>query len=158
MAHIEFTNISNTTERKEFMAKFEELLRQHPSHPFLLNNMGYLDTNHVKRLIEEHPNIYFIPSWTNPVALKIDTGQPFVNMFKKTSLAPKWRELVVRHSDRFIFGLDIVIAGHWRKFYVPQIEVWLKVLKDLLHDVAHAVAHRNAEMLWRLPPTQLPLQ
>ena len=156
VAHIEFTNIPTEAERTEFMAKFEELLHQHPEHPFLLNNMGYLQANFVKRLIKEHPNIYFIPSWTNPVALKVDAGQPFVNMFEGTSLIPEWRELIVGHSDRFVFGLDIVMAGHWRKLYVPQVAVWRKALKELPNDVAHAVSHGNAERLWRLPPAQWP--
>ncbi|UCG66224.1 MAG: amidohydrolase family protein [Deltaproteobacteria bacterium] len=154
VAHIEFTNIPTVVERNEFMDKFENLLRQHPDHPFLLNNMGYLDVNHVKRFIEEHPNIGFIPSWTNPVALKVDADQPFVNMFEGTSLAPEWRELIVDHRDRFVFGLDIIMSGHWRKLYVPQVALWRKALKELPNDVAHAVVHANAEKLWRLPPPQ----
>lgn len=156
VAHIEFTNIPTLAERTEFMDKFEDLVRQHPEHPFLLNNMGYLEVNHVTRLIKEHPNIGFIPSWTNPVALKIDAEQPFVNMFEGTSLAPAWRELIVHHRDRFVFGLDIVMSGHWRKLYVPQVAVWRKAMKELPHEVAHAVAHGNAEKLWRLPPSRWP--
>jgi len=156
VAHIEFTNIPTAAERNEFMDKFKDLLRRHPDHPFLLNNMGYLDVDHVNRLIKEHPNIHFIPSWTNPVALKVDADQPFVNMFKGTSLAPKWRELIVHHWDRFVFGLDIIMSGHWRKLYVPQVAVWRKAMNELPNDVAHAFAHANAEKLWQLPPSHWP--
>ena len=154
VAHIEFRNIPTVAEFNEFMNKFEIMLRRNPDHPFLLNNMGYLEANQVRRLIESHPNIYFIPSWSNPIAAKGKHGQRFVNMFKKNSLSLEWRDLIVRHPERFVLGLDNIMANQWGSFYVRQIALWRQALNKLPAHVAHAVAHTNAERLWRLPPTR----
>ena len=142
------------TKRKDFMRRFENMLRQNARHPFLLNNMGYLEANQVRRLIESHPNIYFIPSWSNPIAAKGKHGQRFVNMFERSSLSPDWRDLVVRHPERFVLGLDNIMAHHWGSFYVRQITLWREALNKLPANVTHAVAHKNAEQLWGLPPAR----
>lgn len=154
VAHIEFRNIPMVAERNDFMKKFENMLRRNPRHPFLLNNMGYLEANQVRRLIEGHSNIYFIPSWSNPIAVKAKHGQRFVNMFEGNSLSPDWRDLIVRHPERFVLGLDNIMAHHWGSFYVRQIALWRQALNKLPAHVAHAVAHTNAERLWRLLPAR----
>lgn len=154
IAHIEFANIHDARERREFMSKFEDMLRRYPHHPFLLNNLGYLNAKQARRLIEARPNIHFIPSWSNPIVAKGKHKQPFVNMFKGEFLAPQWKDLMVEYPDRFVFGLDIIMAHQWRKIYVRQVVLWRKALAELPPEVAHAVAHRNAERLWKLPPAK----
>ena len=154
VAHIEFRNIPTVAKRNDFMKKFENMLHRNPRHPFLLNNMGYLEANQVRRLVVEYPNIYFIPSWSNPIAVKGKHGQEFVNMFEGSSLSPDWRDLVVRYPERFVLGLDNIMAHHWGSFYVRQVELWRKALKKLPSHVAHAVTHTNAERLWHLPPVR----
>lgn len=116
--------------------------------------MGYLEANQVRRLVEDHPNIYFIPSWSNPIAVGGKHGQRFVNMFERSSLAPEWRDLVVRHPDRFVLAMDNIMVHHWGSFYVRKIALRREALKKLPAYVAHAVTHTNAERLWRLPPVR----
>ena len=151
IAHIEFAAAG--ADKDLFMAKFEDMLRQHPDHPVVLMHMGELDAKDVRRLIGKYGNIHFNTAMSNPIVVdRFD--HPFVNLFKGTILAPEWRELFVQYPDRFILGFDNVFAGHWRKLYLKQVALWRKALKDLPEDVAHAVAHGNAERLWRLPPAK----
>ncbi|MBW2644706.1 MAG: amidohydrolase family protein [Deltaproteobacteria bacterium] len=147
--HIEFAAAGD--ERHEFMAAFEDLLRQHPSHPFVLIHMGQLQAPEVKRLISTHKNIYFIASKSNPIHGSMATGKAIVNLFDGSSFAPEWKTLIVENPDRFIFGIDNTWAKDWRWKYVREVELWRKALKELPGDVANAVAHVNAEKLWRLP-------
>ena len=149
IAHIEFAAIG--PERERFMSKFEELLKEYPDHPFVLNHVGQLETGDVSRLIETYQNIHFITAMCNPISNK-KSGQPLVNLFEKKRLAARWKELIVAHPDRFILGFDNVWARHWRKIYVPQVKLWRNALKDLPVDVAQQVAHGNAERLWGLSP------
>ena len=151
VAHIEFAAIG--TDRAVFMKKFEDLLRRNLKHPFVLMHMGELDAKEVRRLIENYGNIHFNTAMSNPIAVK-RSAQPLVNLFKGTSLAPEWRELFALYPNRFVLGFDNVFAHHWRKYYVKQVALWRKALRDLPGNVAHAVAHGNAERLWRLPPAQ----
>ncbi|MEE9291203.1 MAG: amidohydrolase family protein, partial [Alphaproteobacteria bacterium] len=151
IAHIEFASIG--ADRSLFMAKFEDMLRQNPGHPFVLIHMGMLPFKEVKRLLETHRNIHFIPAHSNPISVSL-SREPLVNLFEGDSLAPQWKELYLRHPDRFILGFDNVWAKHWRDLYVDQVALWRKALGELPDTVAHAVAHGNAERLWNLPPAR----
>jgi len=147
IAHIEFAAIG--PDREKFMSGFEALLNAHRDHPFVLIHMGELEAEDVRRLIESHGNIHFITAMCNPVALK-NTREPLVNLFEQDVLAPRWKDLFIAYSDRFILGFDNVWARHWRKIYIPQVLLWRKALGGLPEDVAHQIAHGNAERLWNL--------
>ncbi len=151
IAHIEFASAG--ADRPVFMAKFEDLLRRHPDHPFVLIHMGLLPFEEVRRLIAEHSNIHFIPAHSDPHAIE-KSDNPFTPMFDGSGLAPRWKALMVRHPDRFILGFDNVWVQNWERHYVGTVAVWRQALMELPTDVAHAVAHGNAERLWRLPPAQ----
>ncbi len=146
--HIEFAALSGSQREKYFVA-LERFVNQQPDHPFVLIHMGQLDVSEVKRLIDNHSNIYFLTSHSNPVAVN-RSNQPWVNMFKDDLLAPKWQSLVVSYPKRFIFALDNVWPGHWRNGYKEQVLLWREALSKLPPDVGHAIAHGNAESLWKL--------
>lgn len=151
IAHIEFASIGG--DRGLFMTKFEDMLRQNPGHPFVLIHMGQLKAKDVSRLIAAHGNIHFITAHTNPVTVSL-SEEPWVDQFDGDSLAAEWKELYLRHPDRFILGFDNVWARHWKELYVDQVALWRKALGELPDTVAHAVAHGNAERLWHLPPAK----
>lgn len=148
--HIEFKSLRGK-KRRQFMAEMEEMLTRHPGHPFALNHMGQLDASEVRRLIEKHPNIYFLTAHTNPVVVN-RSEQPWVNMFKGGALAREWKELVIQYPDRFVFALDNVWGTHWKDLYPEQMRYWKRAMDDLPPNVAQAVAHGNAERLWNIPP------
>jgi hypothetical protein len=150
--HIEF--VASGSDRDIFMSKLRVLLHQYPNHPFVLIHMGQLQAEEIKHLISSHPNIYFITSKSNPIRGSMPSGEAVVNLFRGSSLALEWKDLIIKYPDRFIFGIDNTWAEDWQKKYVKQVNLWRKALKELPDEVAHAVAHRNAELLWRLPPAR----
>jgi predicted TIM-barrel fold metal-dependent hydrolase len=153
VVHIEFATARGRGDGRRFMAPLEALLRKHRSHPFALIHMGQLEAGEVRRLIEAHPNVYFLTSHANPEAV-LSSGQPWTDMFEGDVLAPAWRKLVIDHPRRFVLAFDNVWPRHWSEFYATQAAVWRKALAELPPAVAHAIAHRNAERLWRLPPAR----
>lgn len=115
--------------------------------------MGQLRLKEVARLLSAHPNIYFMPAHTTPITLD-ESHEPWTALFAGKKLLAPWRDLILRHPDRFVLGFDNVWARHWKEFYLPQGKLWRQVLGEMPDAVAHAVAHRNAERLWRLPPAK----
>jgi len=157
VVHIEFRRAGSL--RDEFMDKFEALLIRYRKHPFVLMHMGQLDHADVRMLIEAHKNIHFITAHStsieaSPITVVKEPEDPRTNMFDGDHLSESWKQLMIKHPNRFILGFDNVFAGHWRKLYVKQVALWRKALTDLREDVAHAVAHGNAERLWRLRPAR----
>lgn len=149
IVHIEFAAIQFRT-RQSFMKALEEMLDKHPEHPFALIHMGQLEPNEARNLIEKHKNIYFLTSHADPVTVDI-SNQPWVNMFEDHAFTPEWKELMIQHSDRFIFAIDNVWAEHWNDYYIEKMEYWGKAISVLPDKVAHAIAHGNAERLWKIP-------
>lgn len=149
VVHIEFAAAGNL--RDEFMWKLTLLLTGYPKHPFVLIHMGQLDHRTIRHLIEAHRNIFFVTSHADPVTVN-RSHQPWTNLFDGDGLAPAWRALIIQHPDRFILGFDNVFAEHWGQFYLDQVALWRRAIRELPVDVAHALAHGNAERLWHLPP------
>lgn len=152
--HIEFGSLYGS-ERAEFMNGLKSMLETYPSHPFALIHMGQLNSSEVRKLINKHKNIYFLTAHTNPIAVDNARGaKPWIDMYEGKILAPKWKKLVIDHSDRFVFAMDNVWGDmHWKPgLYNGQIALWRQALSDLPEDVAHAVAHGNAERLWNIHP------
>ncbi len=132
------------------MAELEGLLRVRPGHPFVLTHMGQLGVGQTRRLIENHANIHFIPSWSNSITHGI-SRQPWVNLFVGQRLAADWQALIEAHPERFVLGFDNVFAEHWGSLYVRQVALWREALTALPEAVGRAVAHGNAKRLWKLP-------
>ncbi|MBI2989335.1 MAG: amidohydrolase family protein [Deltaproteobacteria bacterium] len=158
IVHIEFAaaskkKLNNQNLADHLMEELEQLLEEHPDHPFVLIHMGQLQSDEVRRLIESHNNIYFMTSQATPVTA--EERQPWVNMFDVSGdrLTQEWERLVRDHPDRFILAFDNVYRENWNEpdRYLDQIAFWRKALKWLPINVAEAVAHGNAERLWNLP-------
>jgi hypothetical protein len=66
-------------------------------------------------------------------------------------LDPAWRELFVRHPDRFMVGTDTWVPSRWADYAGVQRDtrVWLRQLPV---DVARRLATENAESLTRPRP------
>ncbi len=152
--HYEFrwlTSAYGAGARATRMAELKSLANQHPEHRFALIHMAQLDASDASELLAEHPNLVFLTSHANTLAVN-ESGQPWTNMFADDELAPEWKALVLQHPDRFVLALDNVWPEDWSEKYVQQVELWRKALGKLPAEVAHAVAHGNAERLWKLAP------
>jgi hypothetical protein len=66
-------------------------------------------------------------------------------------LDPEWRDLFLRHSDRFMVGTDTWTPSRWSGYVRIQADVraWLRQLPP---DVARRLATENAELLARRAP------
>jgi len=151
IVHIEFEAAG--PDRAMFKTKFVKMLKEYPTHPFVLIHMGQLRLAEANQLLKEHPNLYFITSHCNPVTVK-SSNQPWVNLFNRGELSAEWSNLIIAFPGRFVLGFDSVFSSHWGKYYLKQVSLWKKSLSALPNEVAHAVAHRNAERLWKLSPIQ----
>lgn len=150
VAHYEFRAAG--WDKSKFMDEFEAMAARHPAHPFVLIHMGQLGPEDARRLIETHPNVYFMMSHANTVAVAKNPGQPWVNVFEGRRLAPKWVTLMTKHADRFVLAFDNVWPEFWGRFYLEQAALWREGMTALPPEIAHALAHGNAERLWNLPP------
>jgi predicted TIM-barrel fold metal-dependent hydrolase len=152
--HYEFRWLASaygTGVRAKRMAELKSLVSQHPQQPFALIHMAQLDAGEAADLLAAHPNVVFLTSHANTLAVN-ESRQPWTNMFADRELAPEWKALVLRHPDRFVLALDNVWPEHWSERYVQQVQLWREALGKLPAEVAHAVAHTNAERLWKLAP------
>lgn len=150
--HIEFGYARSIGRYDYYMRGLEHLLALHPDHPVALTHMGQLGADEVRRLIEAYPNIYFLTSHANPIfSDRSRANLPWTNLFDGDALAPQWRDLVLRHPDRFVLAFDNVYLEDWGDFYLRQARLWKAALAKLPAGAANAVAHRNAERLWNLP-------
>lgn len=133
------------------MKMLEALLRDNRGMAFPLIHMAQLEAPEVARLIDAHPNVYFMTSHANTVTVRT-SRQPWINMFAGDKLKPVWRDLLIRHAERFILSFDNVWPEHWGSYYLEQAALWRRALATLPREVAHKVAHQNAERLWNLSP------
>ena len=149
IAHYEFAALG--WDKSSYMDGFEAMVKANMDHPFVLIHMGQLDVDDVERLISTHPNVYFMMSHSNTVAVAKSSKQPWTNLFDGDRLAPKWMALMNAHPDRFVLAFDNVWPEFWGRFYLDQAALWRNALSELSPAVAHALAHGNAEQLWNLP-------
>ncbi|MDZ4342614.1 MAG: amidohydrolase family protein [Candidatus Binatia bacterium] len=152
--HYEFRWLASaygTSVRATRMAELKSLVTQHPQQLFALIHMAQLDASDAGDLLAAHPNLVFLTSHANTLAVN-ESRQPWTNMFADGKLAPEWKALVLRRPDRFVLAFDNVWPEHWSEKYVQQVDLWREALGKLPAELAHAVAHRNAERLWKLAP------
>lgn len=146
--HIEFRAVPD---RQRFMELLERFLADNRDVAFPLIHLAQLDPPDVARLIAAHLNVYFMTSHSNPITVR-QSKQPWTNMFEGDELKAGWRDLLLRHPDRFILNFDNVWPDHWGPDYVQQAALWRETLATLPPAAAHMIAHENAERLWRLAP------
>jgi len=154
VVHVEFGDME-MGEKDDYMKKLEALFTANQDVSFGMIHMGQLEAEDAAKLLPRHANLFFITSHSNPVTTKA-SGLPWTRMIFGTKMATAWEKVVLAHPDRFVLGFDNVWASHWRDKFLPQAELWRKVLAKLPGEVAAAIAHKNAERLWKLPPARLP--
>ncbi len=73
------------------------------------------------------------------------------------SVDAAWRDLLVRHKDRFVIGSDTYVASRWPD-YQNLIADHRAYLRTLPPEVARAIAYGNGLRLFGLDPPQEPVQ
>jgi predicted TIM-barrel fold metal-dependent hydrolase len=146
--HIEFRA---APDREHFTTILERLLADNRDVAFPLIHLAQLDPPDAARLIAAHPNVYFMTSHSNPITIG-RSKQPWTDMFAGENLKAAWRDLLIRHPDRFILNFDNVWPEHWGSYYAQQVALWRKTLATMPPAADHKIAHENAERLWKLAP------
>lgn len=147
--HIEFAAAG--AKSAELMTQFEALLAANRDVPFGLIHLGQLDEPKARRLIELHPNVFFLVSQaTDPRTASIG----MTTIFNAQGVLKRdWQALIVAHPDRFVLSFDAFSGRMWPEQMARETAIWRAALTKLPPEIAHAVGHGNAERLWRLPPT-----
>lgn len=115
-----------------------ELLSVDPEARVLWAHAGMSETaTTVGAMLDRFPNL------TVELALRSDVAPG-------GQLAPEWRELFVRHADRFMLGTDTWVPGRWEAVVDTAVQTrgWLAQLPP---DVAERIARGNAERLVGAP-------
>jgi len=89
----------------------------------------------VLRMLDQYPNL-----WAE-LSYRAD------DIMGGSDLEPQWRELLMRHSERFTIGSDTWENGRWSnyQYLIDQHREWLGKLPT---DVAEKIAHENARQLF----------
>ncbi|HSB80911.1 MAG TPA: amidohydrolase family protein [Candidatus Methylomirabilis sp.] len=116
----------------------EELARLDPKVRVLWAHAGMSSGPEVVgRLLNRYPNL------SVELALRSDVAPG-------GQLDPAWRELFLKHPDRFMVGTDTWVTSQWGRLAEIQIGIraWLRQLPP---DVAERIAFKNAARLVGMP-------
>lgn len=120
------------------------------------------DPNAVRQLFELGPSLSIL--WAHAgMFTQPDTINSLLNRYRnlwveishrgdvapRGKLDPAWRELMLRHPDRFLLGTGTYTSQYWYRFreYLARYRGWLK---ELPPDVAEKIAFRNGLRLFGL--------
>jgi hypothetical protein len=113
-------------------AGIEELLLRYPQVRWLWAHAGLGEPFEVvARVVDRNPALMIELSLKSEVAAN-------------GTLDPRWKDLFLRHPDRFMVGTDTWVTSQWDRF--AQIQTALRSwLGQLPPDVAEKLAYRNAQ-------------
>lgn len=89
----------------------------------------------VAKMLDAHPKLWAELSFREHAVMRGD------------ALDPAWRDLLIRHADRFVVGSDTYVTGRWGE-YGELIESHRRYLRLLPPETARAIAYRNAVRLF----------
>jgi len=115
-----------------------------------LRTIGHAD---IGALMGRHPNLYTDISGVQPMSVAPSGGlrrPPITD--GRGILLPRFRELLERHSDRVLFGLDTPWEECWAEEPFNRWVEWADNVVAQLADsgIAERIMHRNAESIFSL--------
>tara|TARA_Y100000588_G_scaffold394086_1_gene512758 strand:- start:3469 stop:4551 length:1083 start_codon:yes stop_codon:yes gene_type:complete len=173
--HLELNDSEDSSVK--ILYQLKRLLKKNPDRKFILIHMAQATVSEARSLIEDFSNIYFLTSRTNALQVigrikkkrRGDVTQfgwinffnspqenaPYKGWFKEYLSSMmwkiKWRKLLERYPDRFIFAMDNVFNKHWKaKRYKREIRIWRKAFSLLPREIAMKIACENANKMWKL--------
>jgi predicted TIM-barrel fold metal-dependent hydrolase len=115
--------------------------------------LGGMTPAAIGRLMATHPNLFVslrVVGWQAPVHNKV---------LAAGAIEPAWRDLLMRHPDRFMIGTDSFFAGAnltgggpgltFAQRNVPKLKAMIHFLSLLPSQVARKVARDNAERVYK---------
>jgi len=133
---------------------------QNPNVNFLLMHMAQADFSEAEYIINNTKNVHFITSHADIFKGRMHktnkAQQGWINMFDYNGmLKGEWRDLMDKNPTRFVFAVDNVWGGQWRKLYSKKVNLWRQSLAKLEKNTATSIACGNANKYFKLGITCL---
>ena len=115
-----------------------------------LKTIGHFD---IAGLMDKHPTLYTDISGVQPASVAPSGGLRRPRITDASgNLFPRFKELLERHSDRVLFGLDTPYEECWAEEPFKQWVEWADQVVGQLEDSkkAERIMHGNAEELFNL--------
>ena len=150
-------------EPEKKIKELESLLSKHPNVNFLIASFGQIRGPDVKRITEQHGNVFWLTGFTTGVSKvaqrkmlesgKCIVSQNWVNIFRKGQLRENWKGLIESYPDRFLISFYFSYPNHL-KFWAPKLnKLYRSGLASLKPETAKLVACQNANRLFKLDIT-----
>jgi hypothetical protein len=160
--HIESRSLALRS-KLELWRKLERLMIENRQVSFVYTHLAQLDSEAVRRLLDQHENTYFFLQNATLTEYKYRSGNRlqlsnwtcvFCEEFacSKGDLNPEWKKLFLDYPSRFIFAMDGVESWLWKQCYENAVMEWKIAISKLPIDVGRKIAHENAERLWHIKP------
>ncbi len=134
--------------------RFDKLYNAWPQQRFLLPSLAYGSPDSTEAILSAHPNVWGI------ISRLVDGRYQFVDPAKAAKLGPAmldecgmlrpdWRAVLIKHSDRLLFGTDYYVHqnANWKSYSLP-ISSYRSLAGQLPPDVAKRISWDNAAALY----------
>jgi predicted TIM-barrel fold metal-dependent hydrolase len=115
-----------------------------------LKTIGHFD---IAALMDKHPNLYTDIAGVQPISVAPSGGLRRPRITDASGkLFPKFKELLEKHSDRVLFGLDTPWEECWAEEPFERWVEWADTVVAQLADykIADRIMHENAERLFEI--------
>jgi predicted TIM-barrel fold metal-dependent hydrolase len=132
--------------------RLSEFYRRFPAQTFIWPHAGFADARQVDEVLSRHPNVVATLSKKEQDQRALSDNEKAAQLGPALVdgcgvLRPDWKELVLRHQDRFLFATDAHKDFRWRK-YGDVVAVWRSILGQLPVETAEKIAYRNAQRVY----------
>lgn len=115
------------------------------------DHLGDFTPQRIGMMLDKYPNLFLSLKIAGPRA------QTENKVFSGKRLDGTWRDLLIRHADRFVIGSDGFYGGpgaagtiaQFTKITEPHLKATRLFLSKLPRDVARQIARENARRLYR---------
>ena len=115
-----------------------------------LETIGHAD---IGALMDRHPNLYTDIAGVQPLSVAPSGGMRRSQITDDDGiLFPRFKEVIERHSDKVLFGLDTPWMECWAEEPFKQWVAWADKVVAQFEDtgVAERIMHKNAERLFNI--------
>ena len=111
------------------------IFEQYPEAHILWAHAGFEQADTVSTLMDEQPNLMADLSFRTEI-------------YQNGRFFPSWQQLLVKHADRFLLGIDTYQPQRWLQ--INNVMLWQRqLLAALPYDVARKIAYDNSQRITR---------
>lgn len=133
--------------------RFDRLYTSWPRQRFVLPSLAYGSPQEAETILSAHTNVWGI------ISRVIDGRYRFVDSSKAAKLGPpmfdgcgalrpEWREVMIKHSDRLMYGSDYYSNLKSWDAYPDVIAKYRRIAGQLPPDIARKISWENATALY----------